>query len=195
MTRHLADTPGCEVPVFYATTEGQTRRIAGHVAATLRGLGLDSRAVDVRSREAAAIDWTRVRGALVGASLHAAGHQRAARRFVRAHAGALNRIPAAFFSVSLSAASQNPAEVEEAARLARTFPEAAGWTPAVVSSIAGRLAYQEYGFLKRLVMRKIAEKEGGPTDTTRDYEYTDWAQVDRLAADLAGRIQGRAAVA
>ena len=195
MTRHSAEPLRCEVPVFYATTEGQTRRIAERLATALRGHGLDSRAVNVRTREARAIDWARVRGALVGASLHARGHQRAARRFVRAHAGPLNGIPSAFFSVSLSAASRNPAEVEAAARIARALPAAHGWTPAIVESIGGRLAYLEYGFLKRLVMTRIARKEGAPTDTSRDYEYTDWAQVDRLAADMAGRVQGNAAAA
>ena len=193
MTRDPAKSLRCEVPVFYATTEGQTRRIAERLAEALHGHGFDSRAVDVATRQAAAVDWTHVSGALVGASLHVGGHQRAARRFVREHAGALNGVPSAFFSVSLSAASRNPAEVEEAARIAEWLPASQGWTPAIVASIAGRLAYLEYGFLKRLVIKKIARKEGASTDTSRDWEYTDWAQVDSLAADLAERIRAQAA--
>ena len=39
----------CEVPVFYATTEGQTRRIADYLAMTLCDLGLASAAIDVRT--------------------------------------------------------------------------------------------------------------------------------------------------
>jgi menaquinone-dependent protoporphyrinogen IX oxidase len=26
-----------------------------------------------------------------------------------------------------------------------------------------------------------------PTDTSRDYEFTDWRQVDQIAADVAAR--------
>ena len=181
----------CQVPVFFATTEGQTRRIAERLAAVLREEHLDSRAIEVAGREAAAIDWTRVRGAILGASLHAGRHQKAADLFVRAHAAELNRTVSAFFSVSLSAASKNRDEVEAAAQLAKAFPAACGWRPQIVASVAGRLAYTEYGFFIRFIMKRIARKEGAPTDTSRDYELTNWADVDRLARDFAARIDSR----
>ena len=47
----------CECPVFYATTEGQTRRIAERIAALLHEHGLESRAIDVASNEALDVDW------------------------------------------------------------------------------------------------------------------------------------------
>jgi menaquinone-dependent protoporphyrinogen oxidase len=185
----------CEVPVFFATGEGQTRRIARRICTVLRDLGLESCAIDVTGSFAADIDWTRVRGALVGASIHAGKHQKTAERFVKAHAAALSDIPSAFFSVSLSAASKNVTEVEAAEHLAKAFPVACGWAPARIASIAGRLAYREYGFFIRWVMKRIAKKEGAPTDTSRDYELTNWEEVDALARDIARRIHTRAAVA
>src|SRR5262245_42660911 len=188
-------TATCAVPVFFATSEGQTRRIAERVASLLHDQGFDSRAIDVAEPDAAGIDWTHVRGALVGASLHAGRHQKAADRFVRAHVADLNGVPSVFFSVSLSAASKNQAEVEAAERLARTFPRTRGWKPAIVASIAGRLAYREYGLFIRFVMKRIARKEGAPTDTSRDYELTNWEQVETLARRIAASIHGRAAVA
>jgi menaquinone-dependent protoporphyrinogen IX oxidase len=33
-------------------------------------------------------------------------------------------------------------------------------------------------------MRRIARKAGADTDTSRDYEYTDWAAVDALVEKL-----------
>jgi menaquinone-dependent protoporphyrinogen oxidase len=38
-------------------------------------------------------------------------------------------------------------------------------------------------------MKRIARKEGGPTDTSRDYEYTDWEAVDRFADAFAAKLQ------
>ena len=184
--------PG-EVPVFFATGEGQTRRIAERLASVLRDAGFQSQAIDMAGPGAARFEWTQVRGALLGASLHAGRHQKAAARFVRNHAADLNAVPSAFFSVSLSAASRNRKEVEAAETLARAFPAALGWTPGTIASIAGRLAYREYGFLIRLVMKRIARKEGAPTDTNRDYELTNWEQVDTLARDMAQKIGARAA--
>jgi len=29
-------------------------------------------------------------------------------------------------------------------------------------------------------MKRIAKKAGGPTDTSRDYEFTDWTKLDRM---------------
>jgi menaquinone-dependent protoporphyrinogen oxidase len=185
----------CEVPVFFATNEGQTRRIAKRVASVLHDLGFDSRAFDIAEPDASAIDWRQVRGAVVGASIHAGKHQKVAARFVRRHATELTSVPSAFFSVSLSAASTNAKEVEAALNLAKAFPPACGWTPVRIDSVAGRLAYQEYGFFIRWVMKRIAKKEGAPTDTSRDYELTNWEAVDKLARDMARTIHAREAVA
>jgi menaquinone-dependent protoporphyrinogen oxidase len=183
-----------EVPVFFATSEGQTRRIAEHLADLLKEHGFSSHAIDMAAPEAEAIDWTRVRGAFVGAPVHMQRHPRQAKEFVDRHAGALNRVPSAFFSVSLSAASANADEVKAAQAIADAFPPAHGWRPAIVASLAGRLAYSQYGFLTRFIMTRIARKEGAPTDTSRDYEMTNWNEVDQLAEALESRIkEGRAA--
>jgi menaquinone-dependent protoporphyrinogen oxidase len=178
----------CAVPIFYATTEGQTRRIAVYLADALRTRGVDARAIDMASSDADCIDWSRVRVSIVGASIHVGRHQRAATAFVRAYACKLNSRPSAFFSVSLSAASKQPREVEAAQHLAVAFPLALGWHPGHVVSFAGRLAYTRYGFLKRLVMRQIARREGGPTDVTRDHELTRWDEVDRFADVVGGLV-------
>ena len=113
------------------------------------------------------------------------------RAFVRSHAADLTRVPSAFVSVSLSAASKNAKEIEAAEKLARAFPVSCGWTPARIASVAGRLAYREYGFFIRWVMKRIAKKEGAPTDTSRDYELTNWEEVDELAREMASRIRAK----
>lgn len=174
--------------MFYATTEGQTRRIAEHLAETLRRQGRDSCAIDLGSPCAQMIDWSRVRGAIVGASVHAQWHQKEAHAFVKEHVALLRRVPSAFFSVSLSEASPDPDEQEAARRLAAAFPALNEWTPDLVVSIAGRLAYTKYGFLKRLLMKRIARKEDGPTDTSRDYEFTNWEKVNTLARTFGALV-------
>lgn len=183
----------CDVPVFYATTDGQTRRIAERLVRELRAHELTSDAIDVASPDAGSIDWSGVRGVIVGASLHMGRHQRRAYRFVGAHVADLNRLPSAFFSVSLSAASWNPEEKAEALRLAEAFPDHQGWTPAITVSVAGRLAYTRYGFFTKHLMKRIAVKGGAPADATRDYEFTNWEKVDRLACAVVGLVHERAA--
>jgi menaquinone-dependent protoporphyrinogen oxidase len=94
-----------------------------------------------------------------------------------------------FFSVSLSAASEHDEEVQAARRIAEALPAAHGWRPAAIASIAGCLAYTKYGFFKRWIMKRIARKEGAPTDASRDYELTNWATVDAIARELATRVK------
>jgi menaquinone-dependent protoporphyrinogen oxidase len=181
------------VPVFYATTEGQTKRIAEAIAASLRYEGLDSEALEL-SATTSPPDWARIAGAVVGASIHAGQHQREVGEFVKREAAQLGARPSAFFSVSLSAASRHPKEVDRAWGIATAFVRSMGWEPGRLACFAGRLAYTKYGFLKRWMMKWIAAREGAPTDTSRDHEFTDWASVREFARAVAKDVRGEAMI-
>ena len=45
----------------------------------------------------------------------------------------------------------------------------------------GALAYSRYGRFTRWIIRRIARSKNLGTDTSRDYEYTDWRAVDAFA--------------
>lgn len=176
------------VPVFFATTQGQAGRVARALARRLCERGLEAEAIDLAREGARERGWERVRGVALCASVHVRGHQRSARRFALRQCEALGAVPSLFVSVCLAIRSERPAEREEARAIARSFGEKTGWRPDRSVCVAGRLAYTSYGPLVRFVMKRIAAAEGGSTDTSRDHEYTDWAEVDRLADDLASRV-------
>ena len=181
----------CQVPVFYATTDGHTRRIAERVAEQIRKHGLGSEALSLITEEAAHVPWEGVCGAVVAASVHIGEHQPEAGAFARVHRCELSAIPSLFISVSLAAASVNAEEKRAARQIADKFCESNGWQPSRIASVAGRLAYTQYNWLVRMFMRRIAKEEGAAMDTTRDHEYTDWQQVERLADDLAYQVRRR----
>jgi len=135
--------------------------------------------------------------ACVAASVHVGKHERAAVEFVRKHWAELERMSAAFVSVSLSEAGvEDPRRSERERQQSASdvqlmiddFVKETGWHPARVFPVAGALAYTRYNVLLRFVMKRIARKAGGPVDTTRDHELTDWSAVDRFAGELVGRI-------
>jgi menaquinone-dependent protoporphyrinogen oxidase len=172
------------LPVFYATTEGHTRRIAEAIAGTLREQGFDSEAVELSpGMEPPA--WVDNVSAVLGASLHAGQHQAAATAFAARELQHLNARPTAFFSVSLGAASRNPAEVDAVRGLAAKFADNLTWRPRRQACFAGCLAYTKYGIVKRWMMRRIAAREGGSTDTSRDHDLTDWKAVRDFALAVA----------
>lgn len=39
-------------------------------------------------------------------------------------------------------------------------------------------------------MRRIAKKEGGDTDSSHDYEYTDWSSVIEFAREVSRMCNG-----
>jgi menaquinone-dependent protoporphyrinogen oxidase len=69
------------------------------------------------------------------------------------------------------------------------FVQETGWRPPYVLPVAGALAYSKYNFFIKLIMKTISRMAGGPTDTSRDYEFTDWVALDRFVLDRVSPAQ------
>ena len=165
--------------VVYGTRYGQTEKIARYIANRL----LESkRAVTLMNGDAAPRQFFLgpFDGVIVGASIIIGKHQRSIRSFVREHRDRLTTLPSAFFSVSGSAASKSETGRNEAQRMLSAFLNETGWRPRVTQTIGGAMAFTRYHPFVRWMMQRISSKEGGPVDTSRDHELTDWAQVDRF---------------
>jgi menaquinone-dependent protoporphyrinogen oxidase len=185
-----------QVGIFYATREGQTKRIAEHIAAALRRRGIDVKVGDLRAR-ATDIQLSSYAAVILAASVHAGRHEKEMVAFVKAHIDDLEHLHTAFLSVTLSQAGveRRGATAEERARfeadvhaMLSDFFEQTGWHPKHVKPVAGALLYSRYSMLVRFVMKRIAKKAGAETDTSHDYEYTDWRALDRFADEFAAEI-------
>jgi menaquinone-dependent protoporphyrinogen oxidase len=172
--------------VLYGTTEGQTAKIANAVASTLEALGCDTDLVEAGTCDPAPEHYAAV---IVAASVHAGSYQREVGRWVREHVGQLAMMPAAFVSVCLAAASKDPKAAAEAQAIVNRFLDEVRWRPAMTRVVAGALLYTRYNILERWFMKRIVAKQGGDTDTSRDYEYTDWNDVRAFAGDFARRVR------
>jgi menaquinone-dependent protoporphyrinogen oxidase len=180
--------------ILYATREGQARRVAEHVGADLRAHGVAADLVDVRAVPDA-IDWSAYGIVFVVASVHVGRHEREMRRFVTRWRRELEAASAAFLSITLSQAGVQdehaPADRRAQARadvqrMIDVFTSETGWRPAHVLPVAGALAYTKYNWLVKLAIKRIARANGASTDTSRDWEFTDWSAVDRFVEQCAG---------
>jgi menaquinone-dependent protoporphyrinogen oxidase len=97
----------------------------------------------------------------------------------------LNGLPTAFLSVCLAVLEKGTGPREEILRIMRRFLDRCGWRPTITKMVAGAVPYTRYGWLKRQMMKRIVGKAGGDTDTTRDFEYTDWNDLRDFARDFA----------
>jgi menaquinone-dependent protoporphyrinogen oxidase len=57
-----------------------------------------------------------------------------------------------------------------------------------VRPVAGAFVFTHYNALVRWVIKLIARGEGLPTDTTRDYDFTDWVALDEFSRSLAEEL-------
>jgi menaquinone-dependent protoporphyrinogen oxidase len=172
--------------LLFATTEGQTALIAERVARTLRE---KSHSVDLLPADAAqpGLDPSAYDGVMIGASIHYGNHPAFLRKLVRRHRDVLAARPCAFFSVSLSAGGPRP-KPAAAQRYIDKFVRKTGWQPQLAISFAGALKWSLYGPIKRRVMIVFVGLGGGNTDTSQDYEYTDWGAVECFAGEYAQRL-------
>lgn len=167
------------VLVVYATTEGQTRKIATRIAARLGATGHEPTLVDATEaspeHDPALFDATVAAG-----SLHVGRYQAALVDYATRHAAALNAGRSAFVSVSLSAAGDDEDDLAGLDRCVETFRRETGWTRMRLYHAAGAFRFTHYDFLKRWAMKYVAYKRGARVEPGTDTEYTDWAALDRF---------------
>ncbi|MEO8677854.1 MAG: flavodoxin domain-containing protein [Vicinamibacterales bacterium] len=178
--------------IAYATRHGQARKVADHLARELTLWGWPVIVADVARTPA--IDWPDYSAAILVASVYAGHHEKEMIAFVRRGHAALDQMPNAFLSVMLAEATAEDRNVSESRRteaalavkkVIDAFVEDTGWHPRQVLPVAGALLYRQYNFFIRFIMKRITKKQEGPTDTSRDYEYTDWAALSRFASTFS----------
>ena len=170
--------------IAYATKEGQTAKIADYIAEVVRAHGHQADTVDLghtKDGVPAGCD-----GIIVGSSIHMGKHDKHATEYVRHNREALEKVPSAFFSVSLAAHGDEA----EAEGYVEEFETETGWRPAQVALFGGALPYTRYGFLTRHLMKKVAGDKPGNlgTDTSRDYVYTEWDGVRRFTEAFLAQL-------
>ena len=130
-------------------------------------------------------------------TVHRAAHEREIVEFVKDHLDVLNHMPTAFLSLSLSEAGAEdekapPERRAQAAsdvkRMIDVFLQETGWHPDRIQAAAGALLFTKYNFLLRFVMKRISRQAGGATDTSKDYEYTDWKALYHFVDEFVQAI-------
>ena len=180
-----------KVLIVYGTTEGHTRKIARFMEDVLQDAGHKASIADATEEPPNPKDYDAI---IIGGSIHIHKYQSAVTHYITQYVDALNNMPGAFFSVCLAVASDMEEEHREAEKITNDFLQQTGWKPLNTIQIAGALKYSQYDFFKRILMKMIAKREGRATDTSKDYEYTDWNAVREFVNAFAEKAFHRAIV-
>jgi menaquinone-dependent protoporphyrinogen oxidase len=183
------------VLVLFASRHGHTRRIAEAIGATLRKRGWDPELHDVATDLPAPL--SEYSAAILVSPIHLGRHAKRIVAFARRHRQALDVLPSAFVSVSLTqTTAESATATTEQRRQAHEdlsvalghFIEATGWAPRDTLRVAGALAYTRYNWFVRWMMKRIAKAQGGSSDTSRDHVYTDWDALEQFTSEFADRL-------
>lgn len=187
-TPGLADDCGAPraagLALFYATRDGQARRVAERIAVRLAETGLAVTPHDLAAAFPAPAALAAAQLIVVVAAVRYGHHLPEAERLLAAYRALPTLPPLGFVSVNLTARKPGKDTVEGNRYLRKTLTRHR-LQPAVTAAVAGRLDYPRYGWFDRQIIRLIMQLTGGPTDPRTRVEFTVWAAVDELGARIA----------
>jgi menaquinone-dependent protoporphyrinogen oxidase len=175
-----------KIAIVYASRHGHVRAISEQLAAIAALRGVECTLYEVAAARHGQLteDCDAV---VIAGSVHFGRHARVLRRFVKGKLAVLSSVPSAFLSVSGSAvALEGRTKAEE---YITDFIRVTGWQPDLTLSVAGALLYTKYDPITRLVMKFASRIAGRGTDTSRDYDYTNWPAVDAFMHQFIDTVE------
>ncbi|QLB39823.1 menaquinone-dependent protoporphyrinogen IX dehydrogenase [Mannheimia pernigra] len=171
--------------ILYFTTDGQTKKIAERLADVIRHevelISLKDQAVDFAQKMA------NVDQVVIGASIRYGHFNPLVYQFIEQHYAMLNEKKTAFYGVNLTARKANR-NTPTTNTYIRNFLAKVKWQPNYVEVIAGALFYPRYRFIDRMMIRFIMKITKGETDVSKEYEYTNWQQVEEFGKKLSDQL-------
>jgi len=170
-----------KVAVVYSSKHGQTEKIARYMEDKLQERGFSTQVINVNRETPLSSE---VDGVIYGGPVYGGKFSKQLIQWTKRHRATLDKLPTAFFTVSLNAADKHPEARKADSELIQKFVTQSEFAPNQTASIAGALKYRNYFWPMRLLMRRISRKACGDTDMSRNYEYTVWAQVDHFLSSF-----------
>jgi menaquinone-dependent protoporphyrinogen oxidase len=168
--------------VFYATHDGQSRRIAARICERLAVHGMDA-----APRDAAGPwppDLSSASVVVLVAAVRYGRHLPQAHLFLARYGALAGAPPLALASVNLTARKPGKSTAETNPYLRKLIARMR-CRPALAAAFAGRLDYPRYRWIDRQIIRLIMRLTGGPTDPRACIEYTSWEAVEAFADRVA----------
>jgi menaquinone-dependent protoporphyrinogen oxidase len=172
--------------VAFISQDGQTEKIAHHIARKLEDAGSLVRLIDVGAREteAGADDCDAV---IIAGSMQRGRFDAKLSSFIMRHGEALRRCPSAFVSVSLMAASHEPSERAAVDEIVQNFLAELGWKPDEVCHCAGAISDRRLGFIERTALHAVLDGGSDERPVVTEKELTDWVALDGFVRGFAAR--------
>ena len=171
--------------LFYATRDGQSRKIAARIAERLAERGIEVAPQDLADKQASQSGIEAAELAVVVAAIRYGKILPEALEFLAAYEKLETQPKLVLLVVNLTSRKPGKETPEGSVYLRRAIAKYK-LTPAFARAIPGVLDYKRYSWRDRQLIRFIMFLTGGPTDPRTCIEYTPWDVVDEVALKIAG---------
>jgi menaquinone-dependent protoporphyrinogen oxidase len=175
------------IAIYYATRDGQARRIAEHICVRLSGNEYVAPPQDLAIADRAVEELAGMALVVLVAAVRYGRHLPEAERFLATYGSLASPPKLAIASVNLTARKPEKTTAAGNAYLRKCIARHR-LAPVLAAAFAGRLDYRLYRWRDRQIIRFIMLLTGGPTDPATRIEYTSWDAVDAFA-DRIGELR------
>ncbi|MFY9989966.1 MAG: menaquinone-dependent protoporphyrinogen IX dehydrogenase [Rhodoplanes sp.] len=176
--------------LYYASRDGQARKIATRIAERLAAHGIAATPTDLATTQPSPAELAKAALVVAVLAVRYGRHLPEAIEFVKTFALLDRPPPLALASVNLTARKPGKDTAEGSVYLRKLIARHK-LEPALATAFAGKLDYPRYGFFDKHIIRFIMLMTGGPTDPSTVIEYTDWDKVDAFADGIAEASMAR----
>ena len=169
-----------KILIIYSTTDGQTKLICERIKNLSQ---FNSKIKLISIEKVGKENLSSYETIIIGASIRYGKHKSSVLNFVKKNIKILNQKRSVFFSVNVVARKEEKSLPETNPYIIK-FLKSVNWNPIKKAVFAGKIDYPKYNFFDRLIIRLIMFITKGPTDTSKSYEFTDWAKVDDFANQI-----------
>ena len=169
--------------VIYSTTDGHTKKICDHIASILND---SSHTKLISLNQAFDENLMMFDMIVIGASIRYGKHKKELYEFIRKNRRTLEKTETCFFSVN-AVARKSEKNLPSTNPYMKKFLKQSGWIPDHTEVFAGEIDYKKYKFFDKHIIRFIMWLTGGPTDTSRKYDFTNWDNVQLFADRLINK--------
>lgn len=176
-----------KILIIYSSGEGQTKKIAFFIKEKIiqRDFKVDVFNCERISSPFALFDYD---GVIIGAAVHRADFAKKLKQWIRENNSFLKEKPNAFFAVCLGILEKGQNALIAESLIVNSFFEKTEWYPKMWRIFAGALKYSRYNWFLKRFMRRIAKQAGFVSDMHKDYEFTDWKEVQGFVDQFLNEV-------
>ena len=166
--------------IIYSSKDGHTKIICERI---MNFINERNNTKIISIEEANKINLSEFTKIIVGASIRYGKHSNDLYKFIKLNKNILDQKESIFFSVNV-VARKSEKNTPDTNPYIRKFIKISKWRPKKIGVFAGKVDYPNYGFFDKYIIKFIMFITGGPTDTSKSYEFTDWSKVDDFSKEL-----------